>query len=114
MNKPIFSIGDNVSAEWSPGNDSIGATYKGGVIKSKRGIKTTYGACQIYTVDNGVTRENIGDYQVDHYPVADWMGSSTWIGLDGFIKRNAPPKGVKHVCDKDKDSSDQWARGIGW
>jgi len=114
VNKPIFNIGDIVSAEWLDFNKrGVIKSIKGGVIKSIRKIKTTYGARRLYKVefDNGITRD-INYDQIGEHPEADWMGPSNWIGLDGSTKRNAPPKGVKHVCDK--DSSDQWAREIGW
>ena len=105
VNKPIFNIGDLVSAEWSPGIN------KGGVIKSIRKIKTTYGARQLYKVefDNGITRE-VND--VDEHPHANWMGPSNWRGLDGSIKQNGLPKGVEMRLDR--DSSDAWEREVGW
>lgn len=105
VNKPIFNIGDLVSAEWSPGIN------KGGVIKSIRKIKTTYGARQLYKVefDNGITRE-VND--VDEHPHANWMGPSNWKGLDGSIKQNGLPKGVEMRLDR--DSSDAWEREVGW
>jgi len=75
VNKPMFDVGDFVNAKWSP------SAYKRGVVKSYEEDDEEddgYGPHRVYKVefDNGITRENIEDYQIDEHPEADWMNPS--------------------------------------
>ena len=104
VNKPMFDVGDFVNAKWSP------SEYKRGVVKSYEEDEEDdgYGPHRVYEVefDNGVTRENVEDYQIYEHPQADWMNPSNWIGSDGA------PIGVNF--DLDNESTDTWAREVGW
>ena len=93
-NKPILKVGESIYAhcqsKWEPG-----------VVESfsEEGVGE-YGPCLVYNIklDRGDTID-VNDGGV--------------MCQDEFLKRRVEDwKGVKHVCDK--DSSDSWARNIGW
>jgi len=96
--KPTLEVGYSVYALHS-GNKS----WEAGDIKSFSEDKDVdgYGPSRIYSIlfDSGEEVDDIQDGEVICYDEYDDRMRKDW-------------KGVKHVCDN--DSSDSWARNIGW
>jgi len=93
-NKPILKVGESIYAHCQ-------SNWEPGVVESfsQEGVGE-YGPCLVYNIklDRGDTID-VNDGGV--------------MCQDEFLKRRVEDwKGVKHVCDK--DSSDSWARNIGW
>lgn len=96
--KPMPTVGDSVFALHS-GNDC----WEAGEITSFSEDKDVdgYGPSRVYRIlfDSGKEVDDIQDNEVICYDEYHNRMRKDW-------------KGVKHVCDK--DSSDSWARNIGW
>ena len=107
VNKPTFEEGNYIFAKRCSDNDITTAPiWERGIIKSYKEYKDIdgYGPRRTYSIllDNGDFVQDIEDYQVildKEYALSKHVKESEW-------------KGVKHVVDK--DSSDPWAREVGW
>jgi len=107
VNKPTFEEGNYIFAKQCSKSDITTApTWELGIIKSYKEYEDIdgYGPRRTYSIlfDSGDLVQDIEDYQVildKEYALSKHVKESEW-------------KGVKHVYDK--DSSDPWAREVGW
>jgi len=109
VNKPLLQSEDIVRVKYWPNNDkTLEPSWEKGTIISCRSYTEHedidgYGSRRVYSVkfDNG-DLQTVEDYQVtleDEYLLSKRVKESDW-------------KGVKRVVDK--ESSDPWAREVGW
>jgi len=100
VKKPLFESEDIVRVQ---------PTGRKGIVRSYKEYDDIdgYGPRRVYSVefDNGECRSDIEDYQVIPGTEYMGMGDQNEIVLEGETK-------LKHIFDE--DSSDPWAREVGW
>jgi len=101
VKKPLFESGDVVRVKQWPNNDkNLEPFWENGIVRSYTEHEDIdgYGPRRVYSVefDNGECRSDIEDYHV----------------MPGKEFKFKIGKAIKHIVDE--DSTDQWAREVGW
>ena len=112
VKKPLFESEDIILAKlWPNNNKNLEPSWEKGIVRSYEEHEDVdgYGPRRVYSVefDNRECRSDIEDYQVipgKEYYFMD-KGGQNEIVLEGETK-------LKHIFDE--DSSDPWAREVGW